>query len=102
MAPNGSVAHMGLLDATTDAEARYLAQIAEDCAGWLGADAELLGLRRETDGGNVRLIARYRLGTHVHESQGSGDTMLTAHEVLRARILFDRLQYGLADLVEHR
>jgi hypothetical protein len=93
---------MDAVAALTDAEARYLAQIAEDCAACLGADAELLDLLRETDGESVRLIARYRLGKRVHESQGSGDTMLSAHEVLRARILFDRLQYGLSDYLERR
>ncbi len=84
----------------SDADARYLARIRADCAGWLGPGTELLELWRERDLAGVRLIARYRLGREVRESAAVGDSLLTAHGVLRARILFDRLRFGLSDAVE--
>ncbi len=89
-------------DALTDADACYLAQIWEDCEGCLGPGAELLDLRPAPAGEGVRLVARYRLGERERESAASGETMLAAHTVLRARILFDRIRFGYSELVEHR
>jgi hypothetical protein len=89
-------------DALTDAEARYLAEIWEDCEGCLGPGTEVLDVRREPAVEGVRLVARYRLGTSDRESAATGETMLAAHTVLRARILFDRIRFGYSDFVEHR
>lgn len=89
-------------DALTDADARYLAEIWRDCEGCLGPGTELLDVLREPDDEGVRLVARYRLGNCNRESAAVGETMLAAHSVLRARILFDRIRFGLSDLVERR
>jgi hypothetical protein len=86
----------------TDADAQYLAQIWEDCEGCLGPGAELLDLRREPADDGVRLVAHYRLGSGDRESAGAGASILAAHAVLRARILFDRIRFGFSDLVERR
>lgn len=51
---------------------------------------------------DVRLVARYRLGSGDCESVGVGKSMLAAHAALRARILFDRIRFGFSDLVEER
>ena len=89
-------------DTLTDADAQYLVQIWEDCEDCLGPGTELLDVRREATSDGVRLVARYRLGLHAHESAADGESMLAAHSVLRARILFDRLRFGFSDLVERR
>jgi hypothetical protein len=87
-------------DLLNDAEAQYLAVIWVDCEDCLGPGTELLDVRREIAEEGVRLVARYRLGTHERESAASGETMLDAHSVLRARILFDRMRFGFSDIVE--
>jgi hypothetical protein len=89
-------------DTLTDADAQYLAQIREDCEACLGPGAELLDVRRELAEDRMRLVARYRLGSGDRESAGTGESMLEAHAVLRARILFDRIRFGFSDLVERR
>lgn len=89
-------------DTLTDADARYLAQIWEDCVGCLGPGAELLDLRREPADDRVRLVATYRLGSGDRESAGTGESLLEAHAGLRARILFDRIRFGFSDLVDRR
>ncbi len=85
----------------SDAQAMHLAGIAEDCETWIGPEARLVGIRCETFETGVRLVARYRLGASERESDGVGDSMLTAHEALRARILLDRIRFGFSDYVEH-
>jgi hypothetical protein len=98
----GSVLAVADGDLLNDAEAQYLAVIWEDCEDCLGPGTELLDVRRETADEGVRLVARYRLGTRERESAASGETMLGAHSVLRARILFDRMRFAFSDIVEPR
>ena len=86
----------------TDAEAQYLAQIWADCEECLGPGTELVDVRRELDAEGVKLVARYRLGKRERESAATGESMLAAHSVLRARILFDRMRFGFSDHVERR
>lgn len=86
----------------TDAEAQYLAKIWADCEECLGPGTELVDVRRELEAEEVKLVARYRLGSHERESAAVGESMLAAHSVLRARILFDRMRFGFSDLVERR
>ena len=93
---------MPAIDTLTDADAQYLAQIWEDCEACLGPGAGLLDVRREPAESGVRLVARYRLGSGDRESAGIGESLLEAHAVLRARILFDRIRFGFSDLVERR
>ena len=84
----------------SEAEDRYLAEISEDCAGVLGPGIELLGLEREKRNDGVRLVARYRLEDRVWESAAIGETVVTAHAVLRARLLFDRIRLDFTALAE--
>lgn len=101
-AKGGNVSRVARSDALTDAEAQYLADIWEDCEGCLGPGTELLDVRREPADEGVRLVARYRLGKRDRESSAVGESMLAAHSVLRARILFDRIRFGYSEFVEHR
>jgi hypothetical protein len=87
-------------DTLTDADARYLEQIWDDCEECLGPDAELLDLAREHADDGVRLVARYRLGKHDRESTATGESLLAAHSALRARIVLDRLRFGMSDLID--
>lgn len=89
-------------DKLTDAEAQYLAQIWEDCEDCLGPGTEWLNVEREPADEGVRLVARYRLGKRERQSAAVGESMLAAHSVLRARILFDRMRFGSSDLVARR
>ncbi len=89
-------------DVMTEAEARYLADLRVDCESILGDGARLVDLRRETEDDGVRLVAHYRLGARNCESAGVGETVLDAHRVLRARILFDRVRFGFSELVDRR
>jgi hypothetical protein len=86
----------------TEAEARYLEEIADDCERCLGPETMLLGIEWTLGDAGPVLVLQYRLGEHERESRGTGATILAAHEDLRAQILVDRLRYGLADLVEPR
>lgn len=83
----------------SEAEDRYLDEISEDCELVLGGGIELLGLERHGDA-DVRLVARYRLGTTVWESAATGETIVAAHARLRARLLFDRIRLGFTTLTE--
>ena len=83
----------------SDADAQYLARIWEDCEECLGPGTELLDVRREAADEGVRLVARYRLGKRDRESAATGESVLAAHTVLRARIVFDRLRFGFSDIV---
>ncbi len=87
-------------DSLTNADAEYLSRIWVDCEDCLGPDTELVDLRRESLDDSVRLVARYRLGKLERESAAVGESMLAAHAVLRARILFDRIRFGFSDVVE--
>lgn len=84
----------------SEAEDRYLAEISEDCEMVLGRGIELLGLEHEENHAAVRLVARYRLGDKVWESAATGETVVAAHAVLRARLLFDRIRLGFTTLAE--
>ena len=93
---------MTQIDTMNNAEARYLEEIWADCEVALGPGAELRDLRREAADDGVRLVVRYRLGEHDRESAGAGESLLAAHSVLRARIVFDRIRFGFAALVAPR
>lgn len=87
-------------DTLTDADARYLEEIWGDCEECLGPDTELLDLAREPTDDGVRLVVRYRLGNHERESSATGDSLLAAHSQLRSRIVFDRLRFGMSDIID--
>jgi hypothetical protein len=79
-----------------------LAEIGEDCETVLGPGIELLGVEREDRDGSVWLVARYRHEDRGWESIATGETVVDAHAVLRARLLFDRIRLGFTELVERR
>lgn len=86
-----------------DADVRYLAEIANDCAAVLGPGVELIGLEPQSTGRRrVRLVARYRLGDRIHESVGTGRTLLAAHVALRRELVAGRLALGFSALVVDR
>ena len=84
----------------SEADARYLADIRDDLATWVGPGATLLDLRAQPAVDGVRLTARYRLGARDRESSAAGETVYAAHGRLRATILSDRLRFGLEDAVD--
>jgi hypothetical protein len=65
-----------------------------------GPGIERLGLEREKRNDGVRLVARYRLEDRVWESAAIGETVVAAHAVLRARLLFDRIRLDFTALAE--
>lgn len=48
----------------------------------------------------MRLVARYRLEDRVWEGAAIGKTVVAAHAVLRARLLFYRIRLDLTVLAE--
>ena len=84
-----------------EAEDPYLAEISQDCEEVLGPGITLLGMDREDRDDGVRLVAHYQLKDRVWESAAVGETVVAAHAVLRARLLFDRVRLGFTELVEH-
>ncbi len=83
-----------------EAEDRYLTEIGEDCEGVLGPGIRLLGVEREDRDDGVRLVARFQFKDSVWESAAVGETVVAAHAVLRARLLFDRVRLGFSAWVE--
>ena len=61
----------------TDADERYLEEIAYDCARVLGPGVEIERLQLETNG-DVVLHLRYRLGAIEAASEGRGSNLLAA------------------------
>ena len=83
-----------------ESQDRYLTRIADDCSLVLGHGVVVLAVEEERRDDRVRLIARYRLADTVWESTGSGESILTAHAALRARLVEDRLRLGFASLAD--
>ena len=82
----------------SEADARYLAQVGEDCERVLGPGVEVLEVGRD-DAEQVRLVVRYRLAGAVRQSEGCGETVVAAHAELRRRLVIDRLRFGFTALV---
>lgn len=93
---------MGGVTHQTEAGARYLASIAADCAACLGPGIDLLDVRADDQGDEVRLVCLYRLGARTSETVGSGPTLLEAHGDLRARLVVDRLRLSFGAVVESK
>jgi hypothetical protein len=82
----------------TEAEARYLDRVVEDCTELLGPgvdvdDAELI----EASGVVIRL--RYHLGPVGWTSEGHGATLIAAHGALRERLVLDRIRMAMVAVV---
>jgi len=86
---------------TTDADARYLESIADDCRTILGPGVELLSLTRSYDEPLV-LTLRYRLDGWDALSEVAGETLLEAHVRLRQQLVEDRLRLGFTAVTDPR
>ena len=86
----------------SDAEARYLDSIADDCRRILGPDIELDAVERfEDEPDRVRLVARYRTAAAIAaETVADGETVVEAHSHLREQLAIDRLRFAFSHLVE--
>ena len=87
----------------SDAEAGYLAAVADDCRQILGPDMELLDLRiDEPAERDATVTIRYRLDSWEGETTTTGATVIEAHGALRAALVADRLRLGFAALTDPR
>jgi hypothetical protein len=86
----------------SEADARYLEMILEDCGRVLGAGIDIERVELETND-EVVLRLRYRLGTREGSSEGSsegrGESLLAAHTALRQRLVEDRIALGFRAIV---
>ena len=83
----------------TEAEARYLDRVVEDCVDVLGPGVDIDGVELFEDGGVV-LRLRYHLGAVTGSSEGHGPSVTAAHADLRQHLVLDRLR--LATLAIYR
>jgi hypothetical protein len=83
----------------SDADARYLAAIVDDCRRILGDGVEIDELIWDDDS---RLTLRYRLDGWTGETVVSASTVVEAHGELRTRLVVDRLRLGFTAIVEPR
>jgi hypothetical protein len=86
----------------SEADARYFAEVGEDCERILGPGVEVVDVGRQDagDGADVRLFVRYRLGGVERRSEGHGETVVAAHADLRRQLAIDRLRFGFSSLVD--
>ena len=75
----------------TEAEARYVDRVVEDCLELLGPGVDLEDIELQ-DGAGVVLRLRYRLGAVRWSSEGHGSSLTEAHADLRQQLVLDRLR----------
>ena len=75
----------------TEAEARYLDRVVEDCMEILGPGVVVDDVDVVEEGGVV-LRLRYHLGTVRWSSEGHGPSVTAAHAELRQQLIMDRLR----------
>jgi hypothetical protein len=78
----------------SEAEARYLDRVVEDCADLLGPGVDVDDLEIVEDAGIV-LRLRYHLGTVAWTSEGQGPTVTAAHGALREQLVIDRIKVSV-------
>jgi hypothetical protein len=81
----------------SEAQARYLGRVLEDCAELLGPGVDIEGVDVLEDGGAV-LRLRYHLGAVAWTSEGHGPTLVAAHGALRERLVMDRIRVSTVAL----
>ena len=79
------------MDALTEAEARYLDRVVEDCVEMLGPGVDIDDVE-VLEGLEVVLRLRYHLGGVSWTSEGHGASVTAAHADLRQRLVLDRLR----------
>jgi len=82
----------------SEAEARYLDRVVEDCADLLGPGVDVDDLDVIEDAG-VLLRIRYHLGSVAWTSEGYGPTMTAAHGKLREELVIDRIRMSTTALL---
>ncbi len=89
--------------ALSEADARYLAGITEDCEQILGAGIIVLGVGLGARDGQDELTVSYRPGAPDEAepwvTTARGDTILAAHIALREQLVVDRLRLGFSALI---
>jgi hypothetical protein len=75
----------------TEAEARYIDRVVEDCLELLGPGVDLEDIELQDEAGVV-LRLRYRLGAVGWSSEGHGSSLTEAHGDLRQQLVLDRLR----------
>jgi hypothetical protein len=75
----------------TEAEARYLDRVVDDCIEILGPGVDIDEVEVFEDVGVV-LRLRYHLGGVSWSSEGHGPSVTAAHGDLRQRLVVDRLR----------
>ncbi len=83
------------------AERTYFERMAEDCEGLLGPEIELRSLELDETSGVV-LRLKYALGKAEWMTEGSGETVIEAHAVLREKLVLDRVRIGVRALYKER
>jgi hypothetical protein len=80
--------------AMTEAEARYLDRVVDDCVEILGPGVDIDDVEVFEDFGDfgVVLRLRYHLGGVSWSSEGHGPSVTAAHGDLRQRLVLDRLR----------
>jgi hypothetical protein len=84
----------------SEADDRYVTEIARDCERILGAGVELVDVIRDDGGTGVRLVAHYRLADHLLETSADGETVVAAHAALRERLVVDRVRYAFTAVID--
>jgi hypothetical protein len=79
------------MEALSEAEARYLERVVEDCVEVLGPGVDIDDVALMEDFGVV-LRLRYHLGGVSWSSEGHGPSVTAAHADLRQRLVLDRLR----------
>ena len=79
------------MDAMTEAEARYLDRVVEDCVEILGHGVDIDDVE-VLEGPEVVLRLRYHLGPVSWSSEGHGPSVTAAHGDRRRRLVLDRLR----------
>jgi len=79
------------MEALSEAEARYLERVVDDCVEVLGPGVDIDDVAVIEDVGVV-LRLRYHLGGVSWSSEGHGASVTAAHADLRQRLVLDRLR----------
>ena len=79
------------MDALSEAEARYLDRVVDDCVEVLGPGVDIDGVE-VLEAVGVVLRLRYHLGDVSWSSEGHGPSVTAAHADLRQKLVLDRLR----------
>jgi hypothetical protein len=80
----------------TEAQARYLEAMAEDCHRILGPGMDLVDLAIDDDASGTTVTVTYRLDGWQGETVVRGETVVEAHAALREALVVDRLKLGFS------